>query len=531
MCMNKKENTSEYKTSLLEQLQYRVTEKIIEKSNADLLSKLIINAETDDEADKIFQLGNMWKRTGLFYDVRLEELKGNEIKYLKKNEELSFDQGGIHHKLIIGDNYDALQNLLVQYKGQIDVIYIDPPYGSNNMGEFAETNYNNNITRDNLLSMLEPRLRLAKDLLSEDGVILCSIDDKNHSYIKCLMDNIFRETNFVATIPWRKRTAKSDVPFGVSQDYEWILIYAKSELFKASVKGKERRYYETPDFPGRPWRIHDMTKQTTALERPNSFFTMINPKTGEEYPANPNRTWRITKDTFKKYYENNEIIFPGDYDFLNISKPVARYFKDKDIEKDGENFGYVAMSTKLPEEVGMSQDGTKEMKQIFSGDIPFSFPKNSNLMKHLIEACSTKDSIVLDFFAGSGTTGHGVLKLNKEDGGERQFIVCTNNEITAANPSGVALDVTSKRLKRIMTGECYDGTNDFEWLENNDPYGDSLDVYDIESVSATEQEEGKTPFDVIDEECYGLKFDNTQDKIKWVCENFEKTQKYLEEKE
>ena len=210
MCMNKKENTSEYKTSLLKQLQYRVTEKIIEQSNADLLSKLIINAETDDEADKIFQLGNMWKRTGLYYDVRLEELKSNEIKYLKKNEDLSFDQGGIHHKLIIGDNYDALQNLLIQYKGLIDVIYIDPPYAMDGNGEFAQTNYNNEITRDNLLSMLEPRLRAAKWLLSDKGVIFCSIDDKNHAYIKCLMDTIFGESNFVSSIHWRRSESQNN---------------------------------------------------------------------------------------------------------------------------------------------------------------------------------------------------------------------------------------------------------------------------------------------------------------------------------
>lgn len=183
------------------------------------------------------------------------------------------------------------------------------------------------------LNMIYPRLKISKDLLADDGVVFISIDDNEVENLKKICDEIFGEDNFVATFPWRKRTAKSDVPFGISQDYEWIVCFSKTNAFAGFIEGGTRKYYETPDFPGRPWRIHDMTKQTTASERPNSFFTMINPKTGEEFPCDPNRTWRITKDTFQKYYDADEIVFPGDYDFLRISKPVARYFKDKDMQK------------------------------------------------------------------------------------------------------------------------------------------------------------------------------------------------------
>ena len=121
------------------------------------------------------------------------------INYFKKNEDLSFhtDDSKPTNKLIIGDNYQALQNLLIQYKNKINVIYIDPPYGKDSMGEFAKTNYNNAITRDNLLSMLYPRLQLAKQLLSDDGVIFCSIDDKNQAYVKCLFDEVFGEDKFL----------------------------------------------------------------------------------------------------------------------------------------------------------------------------------------------------------------------------------------------------------------------------------------------------------------------------------------------
>ena len=309
------------------------------------------------------------------------------------------------------------------------------------------------------LSFMYPRLLLARDLLRDDGVIFISIDDNEQANLKLLCDDVFGEENFVATFPWRKRTAKSDVPFGVSQDYEWIICYAKSNLFSASIEGKGRKYYETEDFPNRPWRIHDMTKQTTVAERPNSFFTMINPKTGEGYPADSNRTWRITKDTFSKYLENNEIIFPGDYDFLKISKPVARYFKDKDMEKDGKDFGRVALSTKLPDDIGMSQNGTKEVKNIFDDTIVFSFPKPSILLKYLFSSATNENDLILDFFAGSGTTGHAVMQLNAEDGGNRKFILCQIDEhIKKDKPAykfcvenklpPVISSITIERLKR-----------------------------------------------------------------------------------
>ena len=136
--------------------------------------------------------------------------------------------------------------------------------------------------------MIYPRLRLARNLLADDGAIFISIDDNEQGNLKKICDEVFGDECFIAMFPWRKRTAKSDVPFGVSQDYEWVLGYAKTDSFRAAVEGKERKYYTTPDFPDRPWRVHDLTKQTSAAERPKSYFTMVNPKNGKEYPENPN---------------------------------------------------------------------------------------------------------------------------------------------------------------------------------------------------------------------------------------------------
>ena len=141
-----------------------------------------------------------------------------------------------------------------------------------------------------------------------------------------------------------------------------------------------------------------------------------------------------------------------------------------------------------------------------------------------------KSITVLDFFAGSGTTGHAVLDLNKQDGGNRTFILCQLNEQTDTTPNGIAYDVTAKRLKRVMTGSCYDGTTDFKWVQSNTPYGGNLDVYEIDHVSNFEYTEGKSPFEVIDETLYGQKpFATLREKMEWVCTRFANTQKRVED--
>ena len=343
---------------------------------------------------------------------------------------------------IEGDNLEVLKLLQSSYLNSIKMIYIDPPYNTGNdfvyTDDFADgiahykevtgqaTKSNPETAgryHTNWLNMMYPRLKLARNLLTDDGVIFISIDDNEQANLKKLCDEIFGEDNFIAVFPWRKRTAKSDVPFGVSQDYEWIMAYSRSQNFIAAIEGGTRKYYETPDFPGRPWRIHDLTKQTSASERPKSFFTLVNPKTGKEYPANPNRTWAITEDTFEGYYKQGKIVFPDDYDFLNITQPAFRYFKDDDEKKAGEKFGCIAVSTNLPKEIGMTKEGTAEITELFEKKV-FGFPKPVALLQFLISITTKfdKDSIILDFFSGSATTAHAVMQLNAEDGGHRKFI-------------------------------------------------------------------------------------------------------------
>lgn len=350
---------------------------------------------------------------------------------------------------IEGDNLEVLKLLQESYLGKVKMIYIDPPYNTGNdfiyaddfmrsqdeenrqMGMYDEdenrlfkNNDSNGRFHSDWCSMMYSRLMLARNLLTDDGVIFMSIDDNERDNLEKLGAEIFGESNYVATFPWRKRTAKSDVPFGVSQDYEWIVCFAKTSKFIARTTGTERKYFETEDYPHQPWRIHDLTTQRTAAERPNSAFTMVNPKTGKEYPVNPLRTWAVTKETFAQYYTEGKIVFPDDYPFLNISKPAFRYWKSDDMKKAGEMFGLMPVSTKLPDNIGMSLDGTKEITDIFDGKV-FSYPKTVELISFFIDIISKidKEAIVLDFFSGSATTAHAVMQLNAKDGGHRKFVM------------------------------------------------------------------------------------------------------------
>ena len=425
------------------------TGEITHKINFNTLRELL-GDNAYDEADE--EYGFKW----VGKNAARREAARSINKTLRPCPEESVDWENTQNLYIEGDNLEVLKLLQKSYLGKIKMIYIDPPYNTGNdfvyrddfamdkdgydraagnvdeLGNRFRKNADGNARfHSDWCSMIYERLLVARALLTSDGVIFISIDDNEVDNLRKICDEIFGGSNFVAQFPWRKRTAKSDVPFGVSQDYEWIVCCAKSSKFIASVEGSERKYYETPDFPNRPWRVHDLTKQTTASERPNSYFTIVNPKTGEEYPANPNATWRITVDTIDDYYKANRIVFPGDYDFLRISKPVLRYWKEDDMKKAGDDFGRVAVSSKLPDNIGMSQDGTKEVTGLFDGKI-FSFPKPSSLIHFFAKAINSNDALILDFFSGSATTAHAVMQLNAEDGGNRRYIMVQLPEETEA---------------------------------------------------------------------------------------------------
>ena len=459
----------------------------LEQANIDKLRAVFPEcfAEGKLDIDKLLALcgeyiGNDFEKYKFEWKGKAECLKLAQKRStgtLRPCPEESVDWDTSQNLYIEGDNLEVLKLLQTAYYRKVKMIYIDPPYNTGNdfvyaddfadpMARYKEvtqqTTKSNPETmgrfHTNWLNMMYPRLRLAANLLRDDGVIFISIDDNEVTNLKKICDETFGEENYAGQFPWRKRTAKSDVPFGISQDYEWILCYAKSEDFRACLEGGTRKYYETPDFPGRPWRVHDLTKQTTASERPNSFFTIVDPKTGKEYPANPNRTWAITEETFKGYYSVDRIVFPGDYDFLNIQKPVLRYWKEDDMEKAGDSFGFIPVSTKLPDSIGMTQDGTKDIADLFTSKV-FGFPKPVELIKYLIKATTSTsvmdNDIILDFFSGSATTAHAVMQLNAEDGGNRKYIlvqlpeVCDEKSEAATAGFKNICEIGKERIRRV----------------------------------------------------------------------------------
>ena len=505
------------KESIIEDIRMRAEDGIIEPSNAELLIKLINNAEDLNEAISIAALGTMYKRTGLYFDVRLEKQDSNTIHYLKKNEKYSFydSENPNLNRLIIGDNYHALQNLMVMHSEPfVDVIYIDPPYSKDSIGRHAKTNYKNDITRDNLLSQLYPRLVLAKQLLKEDGVIFCSIDDKNHAYVKLLFDEVFGETNFITSFVWQKKKGGGQAKY-VYEGHEYVLSYAKN---KARISGlyiedkKKIQEDKIIEKDGRKYFVNDdfiravFGKYKSGTERRCHYEDLLELKGAD------------------KYNEVNKKLETGEYVLRESDTQPGKHYvcRLEDITEGKRKIIYTILSGMI--EGTRTEDGNNQLDSI---GLSFDDVKPLELLKIIIGMTNNKNAVVLDFYAGSGTTGQAVLELNKEDGGNRTFILCTNNE---PEDGYIADNVTTKRLKRVMTGCCYDGTSDFPWAKKNQPLGGSLEVYDICSVANFEMTEGKTPFDVIDETAYGKEKMELQDKIKWVCESFERTQPILAEK-
>lgn len=517
-------NLAQVKSDILAELKMRVEDRILEPNNYEVLCKLINKADSISEAQAIAALGTTYKKTGFHFDTRLENLS-NDIHFLAKDKALSFenDKNAITHKLIIGDNYPALLNLLITYREKIKVIYIDPPYGKDDLGEFAKTNYENAITRDNLLSMLKPRLEIAKMLLKDDGVIFCSIDDRNQAYVKCLFDDIFGERNFVADFIRKTKSTTNDAKTGVNYQHEFLLCYAKNKDEVNLLGGqKDLSRYTNPDNdPNGAWASDNPSAKSGSME--TGYFAVKNPYTGkEDYPP-IGMFWRFSQNTIQKHIDEGRICFKKEHKGDERGFIYKRYLKD--LKTNLKTFDSLCFDSNE----FMNQNATKELKELDMVE-NFAYPKGVNFIQKILQhATNDNHDIVLDFFAGSGTTAHAVMELNRADNGNRECILVTNNEITELNPNGIAVDVTAKRLKRIMSGECYDGSKNFKWREKNEPYKDNLEVFRIEKVSKYTQESNKSVLEVIDESAYGLiEFDSIHEKAKWIAKNFDITLKELE---
>lgn len=383
------------------------------------------------------------------------------VKYhqLVPKKELSLtDKVSLHDNLIIqGDNLKALKALLPTYAGKVKCIYIDPPYNTGNEKWVYNDNVNSpminewlgsivdkeDMTRhDKWLCMMMPRLKLLRELLSEDGAIFISCDDNEQHRLRGIMDEIFGEQNFIQNIIWQKKFSPQNDAKYFSDNHDFLICYAKNKIDGDVTTGWVRNLiprteeqdsrYSNPDNDSRgAWISSDMTVKTYSPE----YDYEITTPSGKKIKPTKGRCWFTSKDNFQKLVDDNRVWFG------ESGTNVPRIKKFLSEVQDG----IVPISIWLHSEVGHNQQAKQELKQLFDEvDLPFDTPKPVSLIKRVLQLSTDKDSIILDSFAGSGTTAHATLELNKEVGGNRKFILVEMEDY--ANP------ITAERVRRVIEG-------------------------------------------------------------------------------
>lgn len=388
----------------------------------------------------------------------------NEVPFhlLRYESKLSAGDAESGNLLIQGDNLLALKALLPYYAGQVKCIYIDPPYNTGNENWVYNDNVNSPQIRDWLgktvggagedlsrhdkwLCMMYPRLVLLQKMLRDDGVIFISIDDNEVAHLRFVADEIFGESNFIANIVWQKKQSPQNDAINISDMHDHILVYAKhAKQSRNDPNGWQRnliprgdtqnRRYTNPDNdPRGPWTSADATVNKTADERPNLYYAVTNPNTGEEIWPSRRRTWLFEKATFERLMSEKCIWWGAN------GKNFPRLKKFLNETRDG----VVPSTWWVREDAGDNQESRREIRDIFSdmADDAFPTPKPVHLIQRILQIATNPGDLVLDSFAGSGTTGHAVLQI----GGNRRFI------LVEMEPT-IAQAITAERLKRVIQG-------------------------------------------------------------------------------
>jgi adenine specific DNA methylase Mod len=390
------------------------------------------------------------------------------FRLLKKVKSSSIGENS-QNLIIHGDNLEALKALMPYYQNKIKCIYIDPPYNTGNEGWVYNDKVNSpkikkwlgkvvggeseDLCRhDKWLCMMYPRIKLLKELLTEDGAIFISIDDNEHCGLKIILDEIFGEDNFVSTIIWEKSDSpRMDVSF-FSSRHDFILLYAKNkDQFKLTKVLEEEipEHYSKTDEKGRLYYTKPL-RVMGGHESESLYFPLIAPDGTKVYPIKPNGDkgcWRWSK---KKVEEEKERI-----EWVNGKKGWVPYFKiyaENRRPTPPETIWFFS-------EVGSNRNSKNELRQLFEKEI-FDTPKPINLIKKIIQISTSKDDFILDSFAGSGTTGHAVMELNKIDKGNRKFILIEMED-------KVAKEVTAERIKKAIKRDDYN--EGFEYCELDKP--------------------------------------------------------------
>ncbi|GAA7506069.1 site-specific DNA-methyltransferase [Helicobacter pylori] len=484
-------------------------EKSVNEKNLEVFNRYFPGCLSVENDGKLtLDAGRLKALLGDFSEIKEEgyglDFVGKKIalnQAFKKNNKIlkPLNKSTSKHILIKGDNLDALKILRQSYSEKIKMIYIDPPYNTKNdnfiySDDFSQSNeevlktldyskekldYIKNLfgskCHSGWLSFMYPRLLLAKDLLKQDGVIFISIDDNEAAQLKLLCDEIFGEGNFVADFIRKTKSTTNDAKTGVNYQHEFLLCYAKNKEFINLLGGeKNLENYKNPDNdPNGAWVSSDPTAKSGDMK--TGYFAVKNPYTGKvDYPTN-GRFWRFSQNTMQKHIDEGHICFKKEHKDNERGFIYKRYLKD--LKTTQKTFDSLIFS----DNCYMNQTATKELLSLGMGEY-FPYPKGVEFMKKIILHSTTPNSndIILDFFAGSGTTAHAVLESNKSDyqklsegGGlfnglnalfkERRFILVQLDEKidpkknksahdfclnTLKSTSPSIFDITEERIKR-----------------------------------------------------------------------------------
>ena len=399
----------------------------------DILRQLLGDAKILDEGKEKYGLN--WHGKKKARQIALTPSTGT----LLPCPEESVDWDTTQNLFIEGDNLEVLKLLQRSYSNKVKMIYIDPPYNTgkefiypdkfqdnldtylkytgqadDNGVKFSSNTESNGRKHSNWLSMMYSRLKIARSLLRNDGIIFVSIDDNEAANLTMIGNDIFGEEHFLGAFVWQRRqNADSRNYSNISLDHEYILAYAKS--MNSRLKGRviDTSKYKNPDNdPRGDWASIDLSGLATADQRPNLHYDIVDPKTGHTYSPNPNRGWSKSKERIERMIEEGRILFP--------SKPNGRPREKKFLSELQSSV--TGISTWLPSQVSVyTTNGTREVSSLFGAKV-FDFPKPVQLIKFLVNQAADSDDIVMDFFAGSATTAQAVLEASNEDGIKRRYI-------------------------------------------------------------------------------------------------------------
>ena len=435
----------------------------------DLISKIKqLDGVTQDERAYLINLVNTKKKYGLVWEDKpedVEEQLRSMLPVLNEVKDKAIVNGAIHpnHILIEGDNLQALTALTFTHEGKIDVIYIDPPYNTKN----KDFKYNDTFVdkedafrHSKWLSFMHKRLRIAKKLLVENGVIFISIDDNEQSQLKLLCDEVFGESNYLQNVIWQKHAGGGNDSRYFAIDHEYVICYSKSILnldkFRIPLTEDEKKDY----------KLSDENIEILGKYKTKSFKRMRpdDPRPGLQYNiVAPDGTilfdeWKWEESKFIKALDQNRVLIRKNTK-KEWSVEYKLYLKASDDEDADDEKQKVPRS--LLTKIERNSEGKKQLSDVFPGKTIFNNPKPIELIKLWLNTKATKSIKILDFFAGSGTTLHATMALNAEDGGSRQCILVTNNE------NNICEEVTYERNKRVIRGYTNAKGEGVEGLKNN----------------------------------------------------------------